>query len=393
MLIRFTKTELYVSIMCIGLLFFPSILRTRIWDNAVTDINMLAMGALLILQKKACVHKYNRGTFAFFSILLWVSFLLLSMYRRDYLTCALVAATILLPTYFINIRFRDDKVIECTYVWVRTLKICTVIMVSCGLIDYASNHAVSKFFADFYNVISLQRLSAARRMVSYMGHALLSGEVFLITYVTVYLYRFVLKEKQDSLTWFIICFAGCVMTGSKACVVLIVIAFMLFHLSWKKQKYIIIALFALLLVYATGIMDTFLSRFLLSVETNNLTTNRMSALKSLFEAGELNFSWFKGKNIDYGWKMVAALEFPILRWAYQFGIMVSLCLTIIAFVMPVFSMIKLKVPKEFLYGILVIIADVNMYNGLALTRDNMLIYCVSVIFVMNMALLCRRKKE
>ena len=73
--------------------------------------------------------------------------------------------------------------------------------------------------------------------------------------------------------------------------------------------------------------------------------------------------------------------------------MVSLCLTIIAFVMPVFSMIKLKVPKEFLYGILVIIADVNTYNGLALTRDNMLIYCVSVIFVMNMALLFRRKKE
>lgn len=393
MLIRFTKAELYVSIMCMGLLFFPSILRTRIWDNAVTDINLLVLGVLLILQKKACVHKYNRRVFAFFSILLWASFLILSLYRRDYLTCALVAVTILVPTYFINMRFLDDKVIECAHVWVRTLKACTVIMVSCGLIDYVLNYAVSKFFADFYDVISLHQLSSARRMVSYMGHALLSGEVFLITYVTIYLYRLVLKEKQDSLTWFIICFAGCVMTGSKTCVVLIVIAFMLFHLSWKKQKYVIIALLALLLVYATGIMDTFLNRFFLAVETNNLTTNRMSALKNLYEAGKLNFSWFKGQNIDYGWKMVAALEFPILRWAYQFGIMVSLCLTIITFVMPVLSMTRMKVPKEFLYGIFVIIADVNTYNGLALTRDHMLIYCVSVIFIMNMAILSGRKKE
>lgn len=396
--ISYTKTQLYTFILGVGLFAMPSILRTTLISSPIIEINMIAGLAMLLLinHKQFSMYKNKENykkLFIIAEIFLWFSFALVTLYRKDYRTCLLVAVTILLPTLLINVKIEDRALVACTGVWVNCLKMCASIMGVCGAIDLVSRFSISNFFANTYAVESLFSLLSSKRLVSYMGHALLSGEVFLITYISYYLYTTKVKRCNENIVWFILCFIGCALTQSKTCVSLIIVAFILFHMKWREQKYLLLGTLLLLLVYMSGALDGFINRFIWSIETNNLTTNRNSALISLLEAGKLHFELFKGQNIDYGWKMVAALEYPVLRWAYQFGIAVSLCLTFICFVLPVLSLLKQKAAKEFWVGVIIIAIDVNCYNGLALTRDNMLLYCLSIVFITNMARYCRESRK
>lgn len=109
------------------------------------------------------------------------------------------------------------------------------------------------------------------------------------------------------------------------------------------------------------------------------------ALAMLLETGSLKFDFFIGHaGSELSETMIAALEYPPLRWAYLFGIWFSVLMCIILFIIPAIRILKNKNLKIFVV-LLILIFDVNSYNGITTQSDQMLLYCVSVFLLLNLS--------
>ncbi len=82
--------------------------------------------------------------------------------------------------------------------------------------------------------------------------------------------------------------------------------------------------------------------------------------------------------------MIAALEYPPLRWAYLFGVWFSVVMCIILFLTPAMMILKNKNIKIFIV-LIILILDVNSYNGITTQSDQMLLYCVLGSFLLNLS--------
>ena len=82
--------------------------------------------------------------------------------------------------------------------------------------------------------------------------------------------------------------------------------------------------------------------------------------------------------------MIAALEYAPLRWAYLFGIWFSIVMCVILFVVPLIQCWKLG-GRRTLWAMLIIIVEVNSYNGITTQNDHLLLYCVAIFVLLNIA--------
>lgn len=394
--IRFNRFQLSVFFLCVGVFVLPSSLRGAISDSPYMEINFIALAALCCIylnniKKPACIsaietNKWLEKWCVLSLILLLITFVILTVKRKDYESCLAYFVMLIFPALFSNFEFKDSAIFKgLVKVWMIFLHGSAIFMLVCSLGDILFENYVSLFFTNLYQITSLFNSVQAGRMVSYMGHPLLSCELFLIYYATYYLYTTKYLQKREKIYPVLISLLGIALTGSKAGIVLILAAVILFHANWQGQKIVPFALLGILLLYGLGLFDLVIERLRIGFQSGDITTTRNTALTALLSRGELTFDWFSGQNIDYSWEMVAALEYPVLRWAYQFGIAVALSLTFVVFVNPVLKLLQYKVKKEWLFGIGIVAVFVNTYNGLALQRDHMLIYCVTVIFLVNMA--------
>lgn len=393
MKISYSREQLPVFFICVAIFLFPSIVRTTIVPKSFMEANYLGLISLLFLYRNAkgntgiyIKHKLFIQSNLVLTVLLFLSFAVVTLNRRDYLTCILYVATTFLPTLIVNVDWNNTELFEkCCRVWAKGIRICCTVMFLGGTLDVFTNNSVSNFFANIYNVTSLIYNAEAGRIVPYMGHALLASELFLINYVTQYLYNTKIRNEKEKLVDVFVSLIGIAFTGSKTGIVLLLAVFIIYHTNWKNRRYIPIILLGILFLFQIGAFDTVIRRFSVSLQAGDITSNRNSALAELLANGTIQFRAFTGQNIDYGWKMVAALEYPILRWAYQFGYVVAIILSIIIFVYPLIKLFMVRADRFFITGYLAILICVNTYNGLALQRDQMLIYCMTVFFLTNMA--------
>lgn len=384
------KCQTPVLFLCVCLFFLNYNFRYALIPSTIISVNYLAIVFLIIsilydgkLNLKVFSNKDKLDKF-FMSvyIMLWTFFIILTINRGDLLIFILYGLTILLPLAFLNISYKKVDIFNAQLrLWMSFFTIIISLIILGGIVDYFSNHSVSKLFAQFYSIRSLLEHSEGGRMVSFMGHPLLNAQLFLTFYIMYFLYRVHYLNKKENLIVFIICFLGIALTGSKAGVFLLSSIFVFFHRHWRNYRIVPLVLLALYGLYRFGFLELILKRLLVG----DLTTGRNDALFDLLYSGVIKFQWINGKSIDTGWKMVAALEYPVLRWAYQFGIIVSILLTILLFVYPFLRLFRNKSDIDFYGGISAIIAYVNVYNGMALHRDHVLIYVIIMIFVLNMS--------
>ena len=396
MRIHYTKYQIPIIWLCIGLFMIPSVMRTAILNYSFMEINFIGWPAIFFMylnsrkQDNYILYRQGAKTFEYCNFILiailFIGFGIVTINRRDYAACALYIVTILLPTFVINYEWKRGAIFrKCLDVWVNALRICCYIMFFCGVIDKLTGNYISFYFANLYNVESLLVNAESGRMVSYLGHALFSCEIFLIYYVTQYLYNTRLLKKKENVFDIFISVIGVALTASKSGIVLLLGIIIVLHANWKSRRLIPIVLLGIITIYYFGLFDVVIDRLTIGLKMGDLSSARNTALARLLANGRLSFRMFTGQNIDYGWEMTAALEYPILRWAYQFGIFVAVVLSLIVFVLPLIRLLIMKVDKAFIFGSLVIMVYVNTYNGIALQRDHMLIYCLTVFFVVNMA--------
>lgn len=216
---------------------------------------------------------------------------------------------------------------------------------------------------------------------------LLTSEVMILCFSFNTLVNYCIEKKTvtETVYYSIVSVIGIGFCGSKTGLILIAIEFALLYVNKKGIKYFILVAAAVYWAYGYGLLDTVIGRFLDGFKSGDLTTGRNTALALLMRNGYLHFNFLMGHaGADLSERMIAALEYPPLRWAYLFGVWFSVVMCIILFLTPAMMILKNKNIKIFIV-LIILILDVNSYNGITTQSDQMLLYCVSVFLLLNLS--------
>ena len=250
-----------------------------------------------------------------------------------------------------------------------------------------SNLSAAYSSAEFSAADSLIESIRQGRMVSYFGHPLLTSEVMILCFSFNTLVNYCIEKKTvtETVYYSIVSVIGIGFCGSKTGLILIAIEFALLYVNKKGIKYFILVAAAVYWAYGYGLFDSVIGRCLDGFKSGDLTTGRNTALALLMRNGYLHFNFLMGHaGADLSERMIAALEYPPLRWAYLFGVWFSVVMCIILFLTPAMMILKNKNIKIFIV-LIILILDVNSYNGITTQSDQMLLYCVSVFLLLNLS--------
>lgn len=385
-------------LICIGLFVTPTAIRTGVLNTQWALINVISWAGVLLLLSRyyrggkiKLTHKGSPGVSnPIWIVFLAVLFLASCLYNRKMTAISIVkyeyAQILPLVMLFVKVPEQDAKKYFNSFCFF-LMGSCTF-MVLCGILDLVFHVGIGNSLANLIGNASLYGLLREGRMVSYMGHSLLTSELMLLCFLFNALRRQILGGKEP--VWYTVfytgvCLIGIGLSASKAGLLLLAPSILLLCSTRKGWKNGLIIVAIILLANALGIFDILLERFVRGLTTGDITTGRNTALKRLLESGELEFkflSGFAGGTLSVS--MIAALEYAPLRWAYLFGIWFSIVMCVILFVVPMIQCWKLG-GRRTLWAMLIIIVEVNSYNGITTQNDHLLLYCVAIFVLLNIA--------
>lgn len=391
------KQKFPFFLICIGLLFMPSTIRTSALHSEWALINVASWLGIILLTKryynggKVSVSKNGKQGVAnpIWIVLLVALFAMESLMLPEFTATSEVKyiyATIL-PIYILYSVVDDDDIICYTKLFSRLLTVASTIVVICGLMDMFLGVGIGNSIAIFTNAASLIESIRQGRMVSYFGHPLLTAEIMILTFSFNTLVNYCIEKKSIFYTVYysLISVIGIGMCGGKTGLVLIAVEFALLYVNKKGLKYFIIVAAAVYWAYGYGLLDTVIGRFIAGFESGDITTGRNTALLRVIQGGVLRFNLLIGHaGMNLSERMIAALEYPPLRWAYLFGVWFSVLMCVVLFAIPAIKILKNKNIKIFIV-FLILVLDVNSYNGITTQSDQMLLYCVSVFLLLNLS--------
>lgn len=264
--------------------------------------------------------------------------------------------------------------------FMRVLNVVMVIIVACAACDVVSGSAVSKTITAFYGSASLVSMSSSGRLVSIMGHSLLTAEVALLYFALSHIANRAMGIRVNQVLVPLITAAVVLLTGSRSAMVCLLCMFILAYSNADNIKYCIVIIFGLFAFYLAGLFDTMIDRIMIGIKTGDMTSSRNIQLDQLIAAGIIRYEWFAGHEFDYSnGLLVIALEYPLLRFAFSYGIAFAVLLGIYLFLLPLMQTFRSlgAVPC----GLLALyFVHVNTYSSICSTQDGML-QCVIVAWL------------
>ena len=363
-------------------------LRSGIYNNRFLEIfpPLVIIGVIMIVfsynKKKGALsnRKFDYKQFSLFIILLFISILSFVVYK-NFQTKILSMFTIIVPSIIMCYRFKSTDEFETLLKMLADfLKIAICIILVGDIIDILTNYSFSQFIANFTNISSYYVQAKYHRSVSFFGHPLFTAEIILIYYIVKNLYNNS-NAKKNKIIPFILALFCMIMTKSRVGFILLIVSFLVFNHNMKQAKYIFLGLLFLFLGYEFGLFDTIITRF----STFGRADIRNTKLMEVLSNGTLRFYLFNGQNladIGYSTPLAVALEYPLLRWAYNFGIINAILLSLLYFIYPLFLLIVRK-QKTLILSLFIIILDVNSFSALGDTGLKPLLYIIFVCFIMN----------
>lgn len=392
--------DLSYQLICLGILLLPTLLRKTMLDSETLGlINIVTwLGVLMMCfysRKDAARNKIQKSNSSvignmFVILLVLLFWIFIAVFSNvEIINVIKYSYAIVLPCFLIFIKISRDDVKYFINVFSKTLTIACSFVVFCGLADMILGTRIGDFFVNYYNSESLVEMMSGNRLVSYFGHSLLTTEFMLICFSFNTIRDFYFKKKPSFLYtvyYCLICIIGIALTASKTGLVLFALEFVLLYQSPKRIKYIILAAIVMFFAYKLGFFDVLIDRFMTGYETGDLTTGRNASLFKLYRFGLLKFYLFTAQMGRGAWNnsLIAALEYPILRWAYLYGIWFAVYVSAIVFVYPVIVLLKSKNIRLLIVAIILML-DVNSYSGLSVLGDYMLIYCICIFLLLNVS--------
>lgn len=399
------KQKFSFFLICLGLLFIPSTMRTSIFRSEVALINLFSwLGIILMTYKyfqNGKITISGEGKKGITNPILIVLLILLFIMEGLVLPQLTIISELkyiyatILPIFILYSVLDSTSIICYTKLFSRLLTIAASIVVVCGLLDLFLEMGIGNSIANFTAAESLIASIRQGRMVSYFGHPLLTSEIMILCYSFNTIVNYCIEKKSiiETLYYSMISIVGIGLCGGKTGLVLITIEFVLLYVNKRGIKYFILVAIAVYWALGFGLLDTVIGRFIAGFESGDLTTGRNTALALLLQGGTLKFNLFVGHaGTVLSEKMIAALEYPLLRWAYLFGIWFSALLGLILFFIPMVKAFQSK-NKMIIIVLLILILDVNSYNGITTQSDDMLLYCVAVFLLLNLSYILRGNKN
>lgn len=295
--------------------------------------------------------------------------------------------TFVTPAVFLLLGNSNDEAMERVYtdIWHKYLRIACYVMTIVYIGDSISGKPLQRFLVGFFNSASVNLKEG--RFISIYGHPLRTTMIFFAFLVWTLIQN---QSKTNNALYLVdvaIAVFGIAICGSKSGILLAMILITICHfgLDVKKIKYMVGIIILLVILYYSGVFDIVLNRILFGISTGDLSSNRNTALETLLNAGQLQFQWLHGHSIDYSnHKMIFALEYPLLRFAYVNGILFAILVAVMYFVMPILRLFKAR-QWQILICILFFMIYVNGNSGIASYNDDLLFYAINVGLMLILA--------
>lgn len=388
---KFTKVQLSTVICLIGVFVTGTVLRYGIYDIDYLQkySPLMILGFVLVCSysrgksKDISYKRFDRKILPEYILLVCYCFILSFLQEevRAYLQINVFIATSVIIALF---RFRDSgEYIGILKIWVSFLRLCVIIMICGELIDVLQNMAMTRFIADFSGLASLTRMYQKGRSVTYMGHSLFSAEIYLIYYCFEYILCKIEKTKQRKWS-LIISLIGVALTQARSTFVLLLLLIMILNMQTGKIKNIILFLLSVVIIYKLGFLNGILDRIAFGIANGDISSGRNTSIQLLLSTGKLDIRWFSG-HIGYdetATLLNMSLEYPILAWAYCYGIFGAIIFVVILFLYPLVKAFIRK-QRELLVIEVVIMLCVNSFAGLSTCGIQPFVYYITLCMLIN----------
>lgn len=401
-MVRISRSKFIFMLIAVGLFFTPYLLRDHFVSGGLYPVNILVWGGILgnTIWKHGISKETKFRKQKFVAVSLVIAYLVIFSYQGMHLRNAAFLdyikfyIAIIVPILTIFIAFERQLIPEMFDVFLKILNFSVLFVVVCGLADVFMGHSVSSFFAGFYDIESLYSCYRQHRIVSYFGHSLLTAEIGIIYFVCNYIDVLYFHTKRNRVFFLAISFVLIALTGSKTALILLLVMSMLVNMDLKNFKYIIVIFIILLFLNYFGVFDMIINRFLYWGGRGDITSGRNSSLIGLYQSGVMKFSWFHGNDTGLSnTAVIAANEYPIIRWAFRFGILWTTVICSVIFVYPVIQILKWSRSWKILVLYSGCLVFVNTYSTLQSTQDGMLIYCIFTCLILNVSRFIGGKNE
>ena len=363
-----------------GLIVTPYILRNRFLPEIVAAGNYISLLGIILV-----CYKINNRTdiyekITFFCVI--SAFLIYTFHFPSRDTFLKNVQAIFLPIIVLRVARIDKQKGKTLFkIALKFFDIMACILLLNVAADIVTGRAASLWFASFYEIPSLWSMIRLHRLVSYFGHSL-NSMLFILSYFILHILdSMYISKKENLLMPTIISLVVIAATGSKTGLIVILAAILVGYGDKKMIKYIPFMALAMYMLQRYGVLDLVRERFVDGMEKGDLTTGRISSLTSLTEKGTLKFYYFKsqdGKLINSSVAMVAALENPILRWAFRDGIIFATLMTIGVLFAPFFRIMKIGTTRITLLSLIFLIT-INTFDTICTIGDSMILCCTMMV--------------
>lgn len=400
MIIKNKNVWAFYSI-AIGLFLTPYLLRDKIIVSGIYPINILVWAGVLgitiwkngISSKIRLQRKKSITIFLFVLTLILLSIQGMQLKQSTLMDYLRFYIAVIIPAVLVFINTDEINTVRLFNIVLKILNFSVLIIVGCGFLDVLSGHKVSAFFAGFYDVASLYSCYDQHRIVSFMGHSLLTAEIGILYFILNYIDSLYFHPKRKRIVFIGISFILAAMTGSKTALIILLFMSLFVNMDLKNIKYVFLICVVLVCLLYLGVFDMIIDRFLYWHEIGDITSGRNSAFSELYQSGVIKFSLLRGNDTGLSTtSLIAAAEYPIIRWAYRYGIVWTCILCSGIFIYPVFYIIKRGRNFKILILYLGFMFFVNTYSTLQSIQDGMLIFCMMTCLIKNVSECIRRKE-
>lgn len=386
--------EFILKAMVISLFLFPYYFRV----NTLKDLSAIKLIFIVLLPIFLIVNlkKINKLYFCLISfIAIYISINNIFVNGNALSSNIRTLSMCVIPMYLltIDLKLEKDSAQKNLKMVLSIVNIFTIVIFIIGIIDPLINYKIMGTIGNILNnkfseIIAKGTTRDIYRYSSYLGHYLFTKDIFLYFYILNTCYYKNFKEHLLSRGIIItISLVGVLLTASKSGVIILLL--MLLFVNYKRSKIMNMLLSSLMIIvtYLMGFFDTFLIR----IKSGSLTTGRYEAWnileyynvytkKIFFGYGEYYIE--RAVNIVGNIQAVAAFEYPIKILMYKYGIFVTILMIIALFIWPIMKFIKSKSYATLLLFVFMVI-NINTYNGLVLTPDNMIFFSIFTMMLIN----------
>lgn len=365
-----------------GLLFTPYILRSKFMPDVFAAGNFISLLGMIL-----ALHKVGKRTDNFEKIIMIFvafSFMLCVINSADMRSIVKIILSTFLPIGILHIsRIENNR----GYIIFKTalifFNVMAYILLFIVVIDFLTNHSMSTNIASFLNTQSVIGQARDNRLVSFFGHSL-NSMLFMLGYFILHILDALYVSKHRKiLAPTIISMIVIAATGSKTGLILIMATIIICYGNRKMVKYIPIMAVAVFVMFKYGVLDLVLGRLSIGIQSGDITTDRVTYLTRLMKTGAISFDLFKGHDaslINNSVAMIGALENPILRWAFRYGVLFAALMSISILIIPLLKVIKIGKVRIALLAVIYIIA-INAFDTICSIGDSMLMYCTVIVLI------------